>query len=280
MHRPAPPVDNWQLLAQAVTEEADHRFHALRERITTSVGTFQSDAYAQIESQVKGKTEGSLFDAAFSGVVNVLVAVIPGGALMDIGKEGIKAFIDEFKKGAADYANMSSAGRLDEAKDEMRRRIGDLYMLISSNADLAVAAGHAALPQSLAQFVEHNPQYRHINANDIPTVKDQICDWIGVRDEWPGAEITKTLWASFNHDLSRVVARVHFYDMDSDGERLVFLIEKIEPTTDVGQFLEAIHADGPYWQKRVHKYHETFPGEPADPVRAYNLLLEMVMQGE
>jgi len=58
----------------------------------------------------------------------------------------------------------------------------------------------------------------------------------------------------------------------SDAERLIFLLEKIEPTTNVGDFLSAINADGPYWERRVRLYHQTFGNQSPDGLSVSDVL--------
>jgi hypothetical protein len=265
---PAATVDNWPLLAQAVTEEADNRLHNLNERIATAVGTFHNDATTQIEHEIRGKTEGAMLDSLFSAVTAVLVVAIPETLIAEVGKEVIKGFVETFKKGADDYASKSASQRVDEAKDEMRRRVDDLYADTKSHADLAQAAAQDLIPSSLAQFIAANPQYRQTSSDQIDSFKLAICDHLGVRDIWPGADITAALWTAFHHDFYRVTARLNFFGMDNDVERLVFLLEKIEPTTNVGQYLASVGGDVLYWERRVRLYHQTYPDQSPNGANA------------
>ena len=266
-------ADNWPILQEAVIEEADHRLHALKERITTTVGTFHNDAITQIEHEIHGPAENGMLDGIFSGLLSVVVAAIPGEKLIEeVGKEAMKAFVEVFKKGADDYAKKTVEGRVEEAKDEMRRRVDDLYAEISADGDLAVAAADAQLHLSLQHFITANPNYRHVRGDDVDDMKAAVCDHIGIHDEWPGAEFTAHLWSTFHHDFYRVTARLNFYNIDNDILRLMFLLEKIEPTTNVGEFLRAINADVHYWEYRVGLYHSQYPDQAADGMLAMAII--------
>ena len=92
--------------------------------------------------------------------------------------------------------------------------------------------------------------------------------------------ITTKLDAQFQHELNRVSADLYFHDMDSDTERLLHLLDKIEPTTNVGDYLRAVNADVAWWERRVELYHATYPGEPGDTWKANKVLMALTLNAD
>jgi hypothetical protein len=175
----------------------------------------------------------------------------------------IEKMAAEVIKGARDAALASIAqseaasaqGRLDKAKDELRRKLDDLAAATDEAMRQAWQVGVSHMPTSIEPVFTAHPEYKSFDFGaDASQWEGWFCDQIGVRDAFvtnPSAHITEQLWQSFHHDFYRATARLHFYDMDNDVVRLLFLVRDIEPVSNVHNFLVAIGADVPYWERRM-----------------------------
>jgi len=267
--------DYRQALVDGAVNEAGRRLLILRQDITDTVASFNSMAHDATED-LKGKSESDLGLSIFKALVDVVIVAIPGAEeaklAVEVGKEALKGFIDVFSDGMHKAEADSAAGRLDEAKSELRRIASNLSDAARDSAKAAQESAEPLLGQSVQGILSLHPEWVHIE----PTQENYgfIADQTGIVDARamdPSVQIMAGLMQQFQHEMNRVAADLYFHDMDSDTDRLMHLLEKIEPTTPVADYLRVVNADVPWWERRVRLYHQAWPGEAANSVNAWHL---------
>jgi hypothetical protein len=265
-----------QELYDGAVNEARGRLIILRDNITGSVASFQGIAYTATE-ELKGTSHSDLGLSIFKALIDVVIVAIPGGkeaeTAVEVGKEALKGFIDVFSENVKQGREESAAGRVDEAKAELRRIAGKLSDTARDAAKAAQGRAEPLLGQSVAGLLAANPEWVHLEPTQ--EMYGFLSDHIGFQDtrvDDPSPTILAGLMDEFQHEFNRVSADLYFHDMSNDTDRLMHLLEKVEPVSSVPQYLAAVGADVPYWERRVRLYHQAFPGEAASEVMAWKLL--------
>ncbi len=269
--------DHRQALIDGGVNEAGRRLLILRQDITDTVASFNSMAHDATED-LKGKSESDLGLSIFKTLVDVVIVAIPGAEeakiAIEVGKEALKGFIDTFSDGVHKAEADSAAGRLDDAKSELRRIASNLSDTARDSAKAAQEAAEPLLGQSVQGVLSLHPEWVHIE----PTQENYgfIADQTGIADARamdPSVHIMAGLMQQFQHEMNRVAADLYFHDMDNDTDRLMHLLEKIEPTTPVADYLRVVNADVPWWERRVRLYHQAWPGEAANSTYAWHIIV-------
>jgi hypothetical protein len=280
----AAPADHRQALIDGAVNEARGRIIMVRQDIDKTVNDFNSRAHDATED-LKGKSEDGMGLELFKVLVAVAIAAIPGGAeveiAMEVGKEALKGFVetfaDEVKKGEA----QSAQGRLDDAKSELRRIATNLAYTASEAAQAGEQTAIGLLGHAAESFLAAHADWAVLD----PTQDNYglIADHMGFVDPRVSMlelKIMTGLDDQFRHEMTRVQADLYFHDMGSDQERLMHLLEKIEPTTNVGEYLRTVNADVPYWEKRVQLYHAAYPGEEVDWIKANRVIMALAFNSD
>jgi hypothetical protein len=232
------------------------------------VNQFHRDASSQIES-IHGESHEGLGAELFKTLHSVMMVCFPEEYIIEkMAAEVIKGARDAALASLAQSESASAQGRLDKAKDELRRKLDDLAAATDEAMRAAWYAGVSHMPNAIDAVFTAHPEYKTMEFGaDASQWEGWFCDQIGVRDAFstnPSPHIIEQLWQSFHHDFYRATARLHFYEMDNDVVRLLFLLRDIEPTTNVRDFLNSIGADVPYWERRVRMYHAAHGTEIED----------------
>jgi hypothetical protein len=279
--------DHRQALIDGAIGEAGRRIGAIRQDIDQGVASFNSRAHDATE-ELKGKSESGMGLALFKVLAEVAVAAIPGAEAAveaykiaeEVGKEALKASMDVFAETVHKAGEEAAQQRLDEAKAELRR----IASKISDAArESAQASQEAALEPPLLGHSAENVLTAHPGWEHLEPTQDNyglIADHMGFVDprvSLVAFKIEQGLDNQFQHEMTRVAADLYFHDMDNDTERLMHLLEKIEPTTDVGAYLKTVGADVPWWERRVRLYHQTYPNESPNAYAASQVLLAAEM---
>jgi hypothetical protein len=274
---PQPVVpDNRQALIDGATNEARGRIVMIRQDIDKAVNDFNSRAHDATED-LKGTSESDMGSALFKVLVDVAVAAIPGAAevevAVEIGKEALKGFVDTWVDGVDKASQQSAQGRLDDAKSELRRIATNLANAASDSAEAAEEAAAPLLGHSAAQILAAHPGWERVDASqdNYGLISDHM-GFVDPRQSTIAFHITQNLDDQFHREMTRVSADLYFHDMDNDSERLVHLLDKVEPTTNIGDYLREVRGDVPWWERRVELYHAAFPGEAGDLIKASQVL--------
>ena len=271
-------AESWELLRDGAVHLAYQRLQGLHSVATGAVNSFHRDAYAQIET-LRGSAPSALGGELFKTLTNIVWICFPEGALLEkIADEAFKAARDGAVSTLQSYAAQSSDQRAEGARDELRAKLNDMTAANDAAFKAAWIQGNAKAPEALATFFQQHPQYRNLpyDSNAIH-MQGWLCDQIGIRDFAivdPTAKILEELWAAFAKEVGRASAKLKFFDMDNDVERLVYLLEKVAPTTDVATFLQRIGADVRYWQTLIQMYREEHPGTDVNVMAAQAILME------
>ena len=265
-----------QELYDGAVNEARGRLIILRDNITGAVASFQGIAYTATE-ELKGTSHSDLGLAIFKALIDVVIVAIPGGkaaeAAVETGKEALKGFIDVFSENVKHGREESAAGRLDEAKGELRRIAGKLSDTARDAAKAAQARAEPLLGHSVAGLLAAHPDWVHLEPTQ--EMYGFLSDHIGFQDtrvDDPSPTILAGLLDEFQHELNRVSADLNFHDMSNDTDRLMHLLEKIEPVSPIPAYLAAVGANVDWWERRVRLYHQAWPGTAANEVMAWKLL--------
>ncbi len=268
--------DHRQALVDGAVNEAGRRLLILRQDITDTVASFNSMAHDATE-ELKGTSHSDLGLSIFKTLIDVVIVAIPGGkeaeAAVEAGKEALKGFIDIFSDHVKHAREESAAGRLDEAKAELRRIASKLSDTARDAAKAAQEHAEPLLGQSATALLAANPDWVHVEPTQ--EMYGFLSDHIGFQDARvadPSPTILAGLMDQFQHEMNRVSADLYFHDMSNDTDRLMHLLEKIEPVSSVPAYLAAVGADAPYWERRVRLYHQAWPGTAATEVMAWKLL--------
>jgi hypothetical protein len=221
-------AENWMLLKDGSTKVAHQRLSDFHQLITTCVSQFHDDASAQVEG-LEGPSEEGLGLELFKVLSDLLMVAFPEEYIAEqLAREAIKAFRDTLVAGVSKAAAVSAAGRLAQAKDELRRVLNDLVAATRDSAAAAWREGIAKVPESLQAFFDANPNHHNLpydeNAN---AMEEWLSDSIGIRDAFvanPCPEIIEGLWTSFHKDYYRVSARLRWNER-SFTEKYQFLTE-------------------------------------------------------
>jgi hypothetical protein len=271
-----------QTLLDGATNEAGRRLEMIRDDVVGAVSSFNTFAHDDVED-LHGKPESDIGLGLFKALVDV-VCVASGieEAVMTykLAAAAMKGFIDTFSEEINKLSAQSAAGRLDEAKSELRRIIRDLS---DGAADAAKAAQERAEPllgSSAGHALDAHPAFLHLEASQDTYAA--IADAMAVPDprvSMLSHSIYSHLLDRYAHEKTRVMGRERFYDMDNDTDRLLHLLEVIEPTTPVHDYLTYIQADVPYWERRVQLFHDTF-GTDINAVSAFQVIQQAAMSGD
>lgn len=277
--------DNRQALIDGATNEARGRIVMIRQDIDKAVNDFNSRAHDATED-LKGKSESDMGSALFKVLIDVAIAAIPGAAeaevayklAEEVGKEAFKGFVDTWRDGVDKASQQSAQGRLDDAKSELRRIATNLANAAADSAQAAEEGAAPLLGHSAAQILAVHPGWERVDAtqDNYGLISDHM-GFVDPRVSTIAFHITQKLDDQFQHEMTRVSADLYFHDMDSDTERLMHLLDKIEPTTNVGDYLRVVNADVPWWERRVELYHAAFPGEPGDAWKASQVLMALTL---
>jgi hypothetical protein len=286
--QPSTQPDNRQALIDGATNEARGRLVMVRQDIDKAVNDFNSRAHDATED-LKGKSESDMGSALFKVLIDVAIAAVPGAAeaevayklAEEVGKEAFKGFVDTWVDGVEKSSQQSAQGRLDDAKSELRRIATNLADAAAESAQAAEEAAAPLLGHSATQILAANPGWEHVDAtqDNYGLISDHM-GFVDPRASLIAFKISQHLDNQFEHEMTRVSADLYFHDMANDTERLMHLLDKIEPTTNVGDYLRAVSADVPWWERRVELYHATYPGEAGDTLKAIRVLETLTLNPE
>jgi hypothetical protein len=272
--------DNSHALVDGATNEARGRLVMVRQDIDKAVNDFNSRAHDATED-LKGKSESDMGTALFTVLLDVAIAAIPGAAeaevayklAEEVGKEAFKGFADKWAEGVSKASQESAQGRLDDAKSELRRIATNLANAASESAQAAEEGAAPLLGHSATQVLAAHPGWEYVDAtqDNYGLISDHM-GFVDPRVSGIALTIAQRLDNQFQHEMTRVSADLYFHDMDSDAERLMHLLDKIEPTTNVGDYLRVVNADVPWWERRVALYHAAYPGQGGDLMNATRVL--------
>jgi hypothetical protein len=262
--------------------EAGRRLQMIRDDVVGAVSSFNTFAHDDVED-LHGKPESDIG----LGLFNVLIDVVCVASGIEeavvtykVAATAMKGFIDKFSEQITKLSAESATDRSNEAKSELRRIIRKL----SDDAALAADAAHQnaepLLWESAGHALDANPAYLHLEESQ--ETYGAIADAMAVPDPRVSKlsdSIYNHLFHQYAHEKTRVQGRETFFDMDNDVERLVHLLEVIEPTTPVHDYLTYIQADVPYWERRVRMYHDSF-GTDINAFNAVQIIEQAAMFGE
>jgi hypothetical protein len=280
----AAPADHRQALIDGAVNEARGRIIMVRQDIDKTVQDFNSRAHDATE-ELKGKSEDGMGLALFKVLIAVAIAAIPGGAevelAMEAGKEALKGFVDTFTEGVKKGEEQSAQGRLDDAKGELRRISTNLAWSASEGAQAGEQSAIGLLGHAAESFFAAHSDWAHIEPtqDNYGLIADHM-GFVDPRQSMLELKIMKGLDDEFHHEMTRVQADLYFHDMGSDQERLMHLLEKIEPTTNVGDYLRVVKGDVPYWERRVQLFHATYPGEEVDWFKANRVIVALMWNSD
>jgi hypothetical protein len=211
-------ADSWPHLKDGAIKLGHQRLSDMHHLITTCVSQFHDDASAQVEN-LSGPSEEGLGLDLFKALTDVLFVFFPETMIVEkIAREAIKGFRDTMIAGINQAGAASAAGRLAQAKDELRRVLNDLAYATRSNAEAGWRDGVAKLPESLQGFIDASPQYHHLPYDEnAHAMEGWLCDSIGIRDAAvanPTPQMIEALWASFNRNVGRVSGRLKWNGMN------------------------------------------------------------------
>jgi hypothetical protein len=252
-------TEPWMLLKDGAEKVATQRLSDLHQLVTGTVNQFHRDATSQIDA-IHGEAHEGLGAELFKALHGVMMVCFPEEYIIEkMAAEVVKGARDAALASIGQSEAASAQGRLNQAKDELRRKLDELAAATDEAMRAAWYAGVAHLPAAVEAVFTAHPEYKNTEfGSNASEWEGWLCDQIGVRDAFvanPSAHITEQLWQAFHHDFYRATARLHFYEIDGDTERLLFLLRDIAPASDVHEFLGAIGADVPYWDRRVRMYH-------------------------
>ncbi len=280
----AAPADHRQALVDGAVSVATTRLIMIRQDLDKVVVDFHGRAENAV-ADLKGKSEPGMGMALFKILVDVAIAAIPGGAeveiAMEAGKEALKGFIDTFAEGVKQGEEGSAHGRLDDAKSELGRIATNLADSAAAAAQRAEESTVPKLSQAAGSFLDSNPEWARLEPtqDNYGLISDHM-GFVDPRESMLDFKVMEALDHQFTVEMTRVEADLQFHDMDSDTDRLMHLLEKVEPTGDVGDYLRVVRADVPYWERRVQLYHESFPGDSPDAFKAFQVVTALVFRSD
>ena len=287
----AAPADHRQALIDGAMNEAGRRITMIRQDLDKAVADFNSRAHDATED-LKGKSEDGWGLALFKILLDVAIAVIPGGAELEAaeqvvaaaareaGKEALKGFGDAFTEGVKRGEERSAQGRLDDAKSELRRIATDVATTAANSAQAGEEAAAPLLGHAAESFLTAHPDWARLepNQDNYGLIADHM-GFVDPRVSMLDFKLVQSLDDQFRHEMTRVQASLYFDDMNHT-EALMHLLEKIEPTTNIGDYLRAVNADVAFWERRVQLYHETYPGQPANAMYANRVIVALGMNSD
>lgn len=280
----AAPADHRQALIDGAVNVATSRLIMIRQDLDKVVADFNSRAH-DATADLKGKSESGMGMALFKVLVDVAIAAIPGGAeveiAMEAGKEALKGFIDTFAEQVKQGEERSAQGRLDDAKSELRRIATDLADTAAAASQNAEESAVPKLGDAAGSFLSANPEWARLEPTqeNFGAISDHM-GFVDPRVSMLDFKVMEGLDHQFTVEMTRVEADLQFHDMDDDTDRLMHLLEKVEPTSSVGDYLRLVRADVPYWEHRVQLYHEAFPGEGPDAFKAFQVITALALSSD
>jgi hypothetical protein len=232
-----------QLKAQA-DEIGRRRLGDLHQVISDTVSQFQTEAAGQVEG-LSGPSRDGMAQTMFAAMTNVAMSTIPG---FQVGRAAIGAFRDVFLRGISDAAASSAGGREAQAKDELRRVLGDLAYETRESAKAAWNAGAALIDNDLDELITERPELQNLEFDDNAAwTAGWLCDQIGIQEASlvdPSAQLIATLWDAFHKEYYEAAAALRWGELDAVG-RAAFLAE-MEPDQRV-PFLRLMGEDPSDW---------------------------------
>jgi hypothetical protein len=140
--------------------------------VTSTVNQFHRDATSQIES-IHGESHEGLGAELFKALSGVMMVCFPEEYIIEkMAAEVIKGARDAALASIGQSEAASAQGRLDQAKDELRRKLDDLAAATEEAMRAAWHAGVANLPTSLdAVFTEPTSdvhEFLRVIGADVP----------------------------------------------------------------------------------------------------------------
>ena len=252
--------EGWVLLKDGADKVAKQRLGDLNQLITSTVTQFHTEAAGQVEG-LEGGSQDGMGAAMFTAITSVIASAFPNGG-MALG--AITSFRDVLVSGITQAAANSSAGRLAQAKDELRRVLGELAAATRDSAEAAWYESSNKVDESLDALFNERPDLKNLEFDDNAAwTEGWLCDQIGIRDAHvadPSHRIIGPLWEAFHHDYYRAAARVRWADR-SHGEKLQFLAEM-----DGGErepFLVLMGEDPRWWEIELQRWLSGNTGGPS-----------------
>ena len=258
------PTENWMLLKDGAAKVAAQRLSDLQQLLAVCVSQFHDDASAQVEG-LEGESDAAVGAALFNALTNVIMVAFPAEALLEkVAAEAIKSFRDVLVTEITSAGAASAAGRLAQAKDDLRRILNDLVAAARDSAAKATYVGRAKIDQDLGAFFAAHPDYYNLPYDaDANATEGWLSDQIGIRAAAvinPSAELLAGLWDTFHQALYRISARGRWADR-SHFDKLQFLAE-MEPDQRV-PFLQMMGEDPSWWEEALQQWLSGNTGGPA-----------------
>jgi hypothetical protein len=274
--------EDWMLLKDGAAKVADQRLSDLHQLLTGTVSGFHRDAVTQIES-IHGESHEGLGSELFKAAHSVMMVCFPEEAVLEKAlAEVVKGARDVALTSIAQSEAASASGRLEHAKEELRRKLDDLTTAADDGFRAGWQEAVRRTPDALTAFFEDHPEYKETqygeNANEW---EGWLCDQMGIHGAFEAysVDILRALWHGFTKDFTQTTAHLHFFEMDNDTERLLFLLQHVESVSNVNEFLTLVGADVAYWDRLLRLYHAQYGNEVTD-VNAWQLVQYAMLHPE
>jgi hypothetical protein len=251
----------WEAVKANAYTEAVRRLDVKANAVTAGAHNFERDAAGMIDTQVKiPPRKPTVFGALAEALLTAGAIFVPEATAAAEILEAAKTFYEVVKPSVELVEEMRKeveADRVDDLREKLREKMRSLADDMENSAVSAQQLAGKHVSDCLDRFIDANPR---------PLGHDErfygaLCDGIGITEQ-DAVDIRMSIYHSlmgpFKHDLSVVTASIHFFkDFDTDSERLKFLVEEVEPHTDVHEFLQLIGADVDFWMRWIGIYHKT-----------------------
>jgi hypothetical protein len=247
-----------ELFLLAVRQEAEGRLEVLTHAIVAGANSFRNDADKMVDTYIK---EVPKQISGFGPVCEALIAagevIFPEAGLAHDIYLTAKTVKEMMKPGldVIDKANEAVYPRsVEEAKIHLKQIAMDAAEEVENRAPRALKGGLETVRDSVRAYLHSQPQPLQHNE----AFYRAMCDAIGVKDVDPDdarMKVWRQVMPAFQKELMRTKAGLHFFhELDSDGERLLFLIEQVEKGNDPDALLDHIGADREYWDRYLAIY--------------------------
>lgn len=251
---------NWPEVKDGARQLAYDHLNERFQAATTATAGFVADAHQLVDNTIT-KPPGHI--SPWGAILDIVSAacdvIIPEEALVaQLVYKGMKSAWEEIKtteEVAEQYHQQVEADSVDAARQYLGHAADSLAEMITRSASRMIERSKEGVDPALEEYVRANPQVFRRGDSEY---YDTLCRAIGV--ERPDQDLLATQMINatmdqFRRKVEEVAATLHFFHgMDTDRERLDFLMDIAEQGTDPDAFIRLIGADQAYWDQFLSAY--------------------------
>jgi hypothetical protein len=251
--------EHWNFVRQGAQLEASRRLQTRYDAVIEGVQWFRKDANELVKNAIKKPPEHlSGFGAIVESVMAACLLLVPEVGLAAEIAEEVKKACEKVKtayevvKPLAELAEKANqeviVNSVEEATNYLQELTATYAEDVENEAGPVKQAAEKAVGAALDSYITQNPQ--PLKPGDDELCKS-LCDAIGIKEPDLNAikmEVWNEVFPPFKKQVAVIAAQIHFFqEMDTDPERLNFLMDEAEKGNDPDALLSLIGANQPYW---------------------------------